>query len=334
MRALPRSNDADPATRRFVFCLLLAMAAVPLLGSAPPPDVSETPVRIRVRWTNDKPASWLGILETSQGTFLHPASLSVGADQAGTLWADGKSLWLARRAACREDGFDVTLLASSTARICFTLQGATSGGGRQQFECSLADLKNNTQNFAFRNQTGNLSVRRAPGDALRVAVDRPHLIYGSDETFKATLLPDLSVGSDLAETAAVDWEIHASRGGNTVQQGTIRLNQGASPTNPPRIPIEIPLPHDEGSFDLRFHLGENSSSAVESTAQILVLADRAPKDTNRVSHDTLVDHFRPSDRKMSRTDNRDAASRSQGTRKSSAARQPPRPRFVTPRILR
>jgi hypothetical protein len=299
MRAVPRSNDADPATRRFVFCLLL-MAAVPLLGSAPPPDVSETPVRIRVRWTNDKPAIWVGILETSQGTFQHPASLSVGADQAGTLWADGKSLWLARRAACREDGFDVTLLASSTARICLTLQSAASGGGRQQFECSLADLKTKTQSFALRNHSGNLSFRRAPGDALRVAVDRPHLIYSSGETFKATLIPDLSIGAGLAETAAVDWEIRASRGGNTVGQGTIRLNQVASPTNPPRIPIEIPLPHDEGSFDLRFHLGENSSSAVESTAQILVLADRAPKDTNRVSHDTLVDHFRPGDRKTSR----------------------------------
>src|ERR1700722_18494992 len=109
MRAWPRSNDAYPAMRRFVFFLLLAMAA-PLLGSAPPPDATETPVRLRIRWTNDKPAIWMGILETSQGTFLHPASLSVDANQAGTLWADGKSLWLARRSACREDGFDVTLL--------------------------------------------------------------------------------------------------------------------------------------------------------------------------------------------------------------------------------
>ena len=194
MRALPRSNDADPATRRFVFCLLL-VAAVPMLGSAPPPEVSETPVRIRVRWTNDKPATWVGILETSQGTFLHPASLSVGVDQAGTLWADGKSLWLARRAACREDGFDVTLLASGAARICFTLQSAASGGGRQQFECSLADLKTKTQNFPFRDRAGQLSFRRAPGDALRVVVDRPHLIYGSGENFKATLIPDLSIDS-------------------------------------------------------------------------------------------------------------------------------------------
>ncbi len=299
MRALPRSNDADPATRRFVFCLFL-VAAVPLLGSAPPPDVSETPVRIRVRWTNDKPAIWVGILETSQGTFLHPTSLSVGIDQSGTLWADRKSLWLARRAACREDGFDVTLLAPGAARICFTLQSAASGGGHQQFECSLADLKSKPQSFAFRDRAGQLSLRRAPGDALRVAIDRPHLIYGSGETFKATLIPDLSTGPGLAETAAVDWEIRASRSGNVLQKGTIRLQQGARPTNPARIPIELPLPQEEGSYDLRFHFGENSSSAEESTVQILVLADRAPEETNRISHDTLVDQFRPGDRKTSR----------------------------------
>ncbi|HEX4071509.1 MAG TPA: family 10 glycosylhydrolase, partial [Planctomycetaceae bacterium] len=145
-----------------------------------------------------------------------------------------------------------------------------------------------------------MSFRRAPGDALRVVVDRPHLIYGSGEIFKATLIPDLSIDPGLAETAAVDWEIRASRGGNAVQQGTIRLNQGARPTHPPRIPIEITLPHDEGTFDLRFRLGESSPSAAESTVQILVLADRAPEDTNRVSHDTLVDQFRPGDRTTSR----------------------------------
>ncbi len=60
----------------------------------------------------------------------------------------------------------------------------------------------------------------------------------------------------------MEWEICASRGGNVVQKGTIRLQQVRRwPTLRARIPIEIPLPQDEGSFDLRFRLGENGSIA-------------------------------------------------------------------------
>jgi hypothetical protein len=283
---------------------MLICTAVALCLGAAPLDEAERPVRIRLQWTGDKPEVCAGVLETSQGTVVRPASLGIAADEAGTLWADGKSLWLQRRSPRLDDGFDVTVIAPLSARVCFTLQTATPGGPRQQFEWALSELRAKPLVFAFNDHTGHLSVRRAPGDALRVSVDRPHLIYRPGEIFKAALLADLSPATKLPTAAALDWEVRATRTGKTLQQGSLPVSQIAEATRRARIPIEIPLPKDEGSFDLRFRLGGAGSTVQESTVQILVfdpdvqtrvLIDRPSADSNQGPGDTLVDHFRPGD---------------------------------------
>jgi len=302
MGGSPRSNDASLTARRFTFPGLICAAAALCLASAPL-DETERPVRIRLEWTGDKPEVWAGVLETSQGTIERPASLGVAADEAGTLWADGKSLWLQRRSPRLDDGFDVTVLAAPSARICFTLQTAdfgelgraVPGGSRQQFEWTLSELRAKHLVFAFNDRTARLSVRRAPGDALRVSIDRPHLIYHPGEIFKATLLPDLTPATKLPTAAALDWEVCATRAGKTLQQGSLPVRQLADTTRTARIPIEIPLPKDEGSFDVRFRLDGAGSIMQESVVQVLVLADQPSADSHREPDDTLVDHFRPGD---------------------------------------
>ena len=302
MGGSPRSNDAFFAARRLSLSVLIFAAAALSLGSAPL-DEAERPLRIRLEWTGDKPEVWAGVLETSQGTIVHPASLGVGTDEAGTLWADGKSLWLGRHSPRLDDGFDVTIIAPSSARICFTLQNAAAGGWRQQFEWSLSDIRAKPRIVAFGERAGQLSVRRAPGDVLRVAVDRPHLIYRPREIFKAALLPEPAAAAKRPLAAALNWEICDACIGKICQQGSIPIPPCADETRRTRIPVAIPLPEDEGSFDLRFRLSENGSIAQESFVQVLVfnpeaqtqraLTDQSPVDSNRKTGDRLVDHFRP-----------------------------------------
>jgi hypothetical protein len=292
--------------RRFALPVLILAAAALGVGSAPL-DKAERPVRVRLEWTSDKPEVWAGVLETSQGTIVSPASLGVGADQAGTLWPDGKSLWLGRRSPRLDDGFDATVIAPRSARLCFTLQNAVPGGWRQRFEWSLSDLHAKPQIFAFGDRAGHLSVRRAPGDVLRVAVDRPHLIYRPGEIFQAALVPELSSAAKPSDATTLDWEVCAPRGGTTLQQGTLPVSpstvtQSADGTRRAGIPVEIPLPKNEGTFDIRFRLGERGATAQESVVQVLVfdpeaqtrkvLADRSPADSIPKTGDTLVDHFR------------------------------------------
>jgi len=303
------SKHAPVALRRLALPVLLAALAAMGLASVPP-DEAERPVRLRLEWTGDKSEVWTGVLETSEGAFGHPASLSIGADQVGTLWADGKSVWLGRRSPRLDDGFDVTIIAPRSAHISFTLQSALAGGWRQQFEWTLSDIGAKPRVSPFGDRVGDLAVRRAPGDALRVAVDRPHLIYGLGEIFKAHLLADRQSTLLPAGAATLNWEILASRTGKTIRNGSSPVLKCVGPPQQWRIPVEISLPKDEGSFDIRFRLDENGSNAEESVVQVLVLGDRLPSAANQQNGDILVDHFRRGEMETRRVIDRNAKSRS------------------------
>src|SRR5579864_8080651 len=92
---------------------LLAAAAVFL--AAAPCEEPFRPIRVRLEWGGEHPEVWAGVLETSQGTITRPASLGVEADEVGSAWADGKSVWLQRNKPRTYDGFDATIIAPPTA---------------------------------------------------------------------------------------------------------------------------------------------------------------------------------------------------------------------------
>jgi hypothetical protein len=287
MRGFSRSKRA----RRLILPVLL-LAAPSLATGTAPTDQTDRDVQIRLEWTGDKPEIWAGVLEMSQGSFANPVSLSTGPDQAGTLWADGQTLWLGRHNPRRDDGFDFSLRAPRFARMCFTLQSEALGGWRRQFEWNLADIDRKPIVFTFGARTGHLSVRRAPGDELRVSIDRPHLIYRSGEIFKAILIPDPNSINGIWSAAKLEWEILASRSSRIVSKGSAPLPQAAYQTTRPRIPIEFPLPEEEGPFDLRFRVHANASNVLESVVQVLVLADQVPGHVQRAHAEVLVDRFR------------------------------------------
>ena len=131
-------------------CAAVLTLTAPLTASAAAPrDETSQEVRIRLEWTGDRPEIFAGVLETSQGTFASPVSLSPEADHAGTLWADRQNLWLRSRSPRRRDGFDVTLRASGTARIHFTLQIGDQNGRSRHFDWKLADVGRDPIIFAL-----------------------------------------------------------------------------------------------------------------------------------------------------------------------------------------
>jgi hypothetical protein len=319
MRGISHSSKhVSVALRRLALPVLLTAAAAMGVASAPV-DEAERTMRLRLEWTGDKPEVWAGVLETSEGTFRQPVSLGVGADQAGTLWEDGKSVWLGRRSPHIDDGFDVTLIAPRSARISFTLQSALPGGWRQQFEWTLSDIGAEPRLSPFGDRVGHLAIRRAPGDALHVAVDRPHLIYGPGEIFKAHLLADRPSTPLPAGAATLNWEVLASQTGKKLQSESLPAPQFVGPSRQWSIPVELSLPNDEGSFDIRFRLDENGSNTQESVVQILVLGDRFPAIPNQQKSDIVVDHFRRGDAETSRVLAYDIKSRSANSKLSEHA---------------
>src|SRR5580704_17130963 len=297
-----------PAARRFgigrlgtspqvaLKTLLLVTGAIGL--SAAPNDQAHRVVRVRFEWKCQKSECWAGVLETSQGTIAEPASLGVDENEAGTLWADGKSLWLGRRAPSDHDGFEVSVDATPSAHLSFTLQAARAGGPRQRFECLLSDLEGDSKCLSAKNSGLQLSVRRAPGDALRIVVDRPTLIYQPGETCRATLIPDVLAANRLATSAKIKWCLSATRDGEPLKQGTLPLGKKSAALREAKlgVPIEIPLPSEEGAVSLHFRLVRNGPSEPRSTVHLLVLSPSTPQEAaGHLPAETLIDRLSQAD---------------------------------------
>jgi hypothetical protein len=279
------------SVRRLILPVLLFAAPAPVMA-ATPPDQTDRDVRIRLQWTGDKPEKWAGVLEMSQGSFAKPVSLSSSPSEAGTLWADGQTLLLGRHNPRRNDGFDVTVLAPRSARLCFTLKTEAQGGSQRQFEWTVADIGRKPIGFMFGAGNGLLSVRRVPGDSLRVSIDHdPHLIYSPGETFKAGVTPDPNATTGTCSDAKIEWEIQ-NPAGRVISTGSAPLPQFAYRTTQPRIPIEFPLPDEEGCYDLRFRFRANASDVLQSIVQVLVLATSDASHLQQAHAEVVVDRFR------------------------------------------
>ncbi len=264
-----------------------------LFLSAAHPDEDHRLVRVQIEWRSSKSECWAGVLETSQGTIEHPASLGVAGDEAGTLWADGKCLWLGRHKPSDRDGFEVSVIAPPSAHLSFTLQAPGNNGPRQRFECLLSDLEGG-KSLSAKGAALQLSVHRAPGDALRIVVDRPHLIYHPGETFKAALVPDVLIDARPGKRAQIKWTLSAARTGATLKSGTLAFPR-KSPAGHGALGgglVEIPLPHDEGPVSLGFRLVGNGPSEPRSSVQLMMLSETAPRDPRvALSAETLIDRL-------------------------------------------
>src|SRR5580704_5516291 len=280
----------------------LALKAVLFVGcavflSAAPLDQTHRPVRVRFEWRSEKPECWAGVLETSQGSVADVASLGVAGDEAGTLWADGKCLWLGRRNASNRDGFELTVIAPPSAHLSFTLQAPGARGQRQRFECLLADLEGDRKCLSAKSAAWQLSVRRAPGDALRIVVDRANLIYRPGEAFKATLVPDVLSAMRPTKDAKLKWQLGRTRNGETLKQGSLPVGKRAAAVCEGKgLPVEIPLPSEEGAISVHFCLSGTGPRDLRSSVQLLVLSEQTPRETNpgQVA-DTLIDRLSQAD---------------------------------------
>ena len=279
--------------RQWICAFVLTLAVPYSASAAAPSDEISQEVRIRLEWTGDRPEVFAGVLETSDGTFAGPVSLSAEANQAGTLWADRQNLWLRSRSPRRSDGIDVTLRAPCTARINFRLQIGDQAGQRRQFDWRLADVGRDPIVFAFGDRPGRLTVRRVPGDELRVSISRPHLVFGPGETFKAVLLPDTNGRTGDWSAATLEWESRIARTGSVVSSGSLPAPHWDQVATRPPIPIELALPDHEGAVDLRFRLKAKTGEVLESVAQVLVLADQSGGQANLANVDVAGDATRP-----------------------------------------
>lgn len=237
---------------RAIRAVWASIAGIALLLGAVMADGADLDVRLRVTWGGGSPRSWSGSLSLSEGTCAALRSLGVEAD--GPLHHDerddGVRFW--EPAPVTFDGLDVQVECPETAQFIIELNSGVSGETSQHFEIPVASFAKAAP--AVWNQpvdeTGNyLTVERVPGDALRVELDREHLVFRPGESFKFKLKPQ-HLGLPSGTHVGCALELHKASGKSVLWEAYHTAQVDDSGSVDWIGPEQFELPVDEGVYEL------------------------------------------------------------------------------------
>ncbi|HVW01142.1 MAG TPA: family 10 glycosylhydrolase, partial [Planctomycetaceae bacterium] len=253
------------------------------------------PLRLRIEWSAAVSRTWNGVLEISDGRFESPISLGVEADEPGTLWIENDAVWIRRRSARTYDGLDVELVANPEAVLTMTLQSPEDGGPGERIQIRVRDLTTDERAWSLAADQGRLTIRRRPGDNLVVHTTRPHLIFEPGETFDFQLALHAAQHRDRPVKFSVDWELCRGRSTEPFLRGGQVLRTRLNPSHPLLFPMSVPLPAEEGVYDIHFKAQGRGMESLASHIQVLVFGSQRPEavPSTEKAEAILVDTIEP-----------------------------------------
>jgi hypothetical protein len=241
-------------------------------------------LRIRVAWGGGAARLWDAALELSAGRFSEPIRLSMEPDSPGAMTLEGEQrLRLWQRSPSAYDGVDVSLSAPRDAQLSLRITPRDNAQGELRREIVVAELIAELENLPLDDRGNRLLIRRAPGDQLRVRFDRDSLVFAPGERFQLEVIPHWTGFATASQLAGV-MQLVSAEGGDPVWMQTQELTVGADGAVPPIGPLSIPLPQQEGVYDLVLQLESKAPAnpvranpgPVTRIVQLVVIDDRAP----------------------------------------------------------
>jgi hypothetical protein len=236
-------------------------------------------VAIRVLWGGGKPRRWSGTSRVVGGAAGDGSAPLPSADTDAFSWrlvsadplaaarihAVGRTLFVHQPAECVLDGVEIGVADWHTARVVVDLVPDGRTDQASHAEVAVADLIEASVHEPLDDDANRLTLRRAPGDEIRVKLDGGSL-RSPGETVRIgidPLLPPRSAGGATVELrvkvrdAADGTETHAR---SWVLHERAALPGETCPSGPPQrfepLAIDVPLPPREGVFDVSMEITE------------------------------------------------------------------------------
>jgi hypothetical protein len=288
---------------------MLALAAGwPLsAGGAQETTLSERPVTIRVNWGGGKARAWSGSIrlvpvegDTNTAEDLQWQTLCGDADAAAAAHAVGGTIFVHEPSRRGSDGVELVIPRWRGARIAVRLFADGDERNASTFEADVAGLLLEAHQQPLDRDGNRLSLKAAPGDALRVefislataagSETSPSALFRPGETVRMAvdpLLPRRSPGSGAVELrmrlkVAAEAEPAVAQSLLLVEAGTAE----SSPAEPrlqgyERVYFDVPLPAREGAYDIELEAIERgglrwSRPIASRTVQVVAVGDAVP----------------------------------------------------------
>jgi hypothetical protein len=292
------------ASRRPWACALTTVAgvalALPLVCCHPATaeddgEIAPQPaVRLRLEWGSGESRRWQGTIAVSDGVIERPVPLGIKADEPGSMWVDEGRLLVHQFSARPYDGVDFDVAAPLDASLIVALSPAEAPISGAPIEIPLTELLHHSSSNRLDDRKNFVLVQRAPGDKLRVDIDRDSLIFQPGETLEMTVTPNY-----LADASAGRIRVQArllgvaDKSEASPQEQQVQLDeQGSAPS----ITFSFNLPQKEGVYDVelqpsRHRLGLWQPLQGGRRVQLIVLSrdPRMPDSTTELPFETLVD---------------------------------------------
>ncbi len=237
-------------------------------------------LRVRIEWGGGAARLWRGSLHVPGGTVAAPRLLGVEPDAPGSMYLDDGRLIVAPPSSRTYDGVDVDLALPADGKLTIELGDDAES---RAVDVSVASLLSTTTHAVLDEAGNRISIRRAPGDSLRVDVRRPSLIFRTGESFEFDVRPhrlNLPPTTGLRlEAALVD-----ARTKRSVWSDVADLDAPHDDEAWPPLPVSVRLPETEGVYDLVLELSQRrltsrfsrAGPVVKRKVQLVVLSTQPP----------------------------------------------------------
>lgn len=207
-------------------------------------------LRLRLQWGGgDVPRAWSVFVRATEGTISDAVGLGRNPDDPGSLHLTDSQLHVIPRSASSVSGVDLSLDAPRSAKVQVELRPVGESVAAQRFEVSVTDLISRSVSKTLEDGKTQFVIERAPGDRLRVALDRDALVVEPNEVLSLEVKPHL-LGLDAEANLRCRVQVTRARSDDVLwsMENEIRVDRNGSALSP--LPLSVTVPGDEGVFDI------------------------------------------------------------------------------------
>jgi hypothetical protein len=244
---------APPKLRRLASGAGAALLCAALVLVATRGWAADMNLRLRLAWGGGESCVWQGTIQLSAGTLSEVVPLGLEADDPGSMQAVGTAeVRIFPRSPRSYDGCDVLVQAPPDAKLLVQISPEGSAQAAP-LEIPLAQVLKGVAQFPLDERQNRLLVQRSPGDALRVTLDRDHLVFSPGEKL------ELDVAANPADVAAgnsflLAASLFTARNDEQLWTSEVELKTSAAGQPAPPVHLAVPLPMEEAAYDLRLAL--------------------------------------------------------------------------------
>ncbi|MBI1247747.1 family 10 glycosylhydrolase [bacterium] len=250
-------------------CLLLCALVFPLLpaktyaqGGKPLPTVHST---LRIAWGGSTERRWHGNISLTAGKIQLVNLLGMEADEARAVLSAQGQIEINHLTPRIYDGFDIEIDAPADAQL--TIQLTSNPNERiAPISIPVQQLIHQPYQAALDQQGSRILVQRAPGDIVRVELNRDHLVFAPDESLRTTISGYKTYFPPGTSVQLVA-KLQPARGGRSLWEKSFNPIVDNDGNLALEKPIDIQIPKEEGVYELVITMTEQRLTSLVFAAK-------------------------------------------------------------------